>query len=99
MNDRYDLSELRKKLADKQGPHYWRSLEELADTQEFREFLDREFPEHGSEWNEDVSRRNFLKIMGASLALAGLTACTRQPTEEIVAYVRQPENLIPGKPL
>ena len=99
MNPRYDLSELRKRLADKQGPQYWRSLEELADTEEFRQFLDREFPEHGSEWNEGVSRRNFLKIMGASLALAGLTACTRQPAENIVPYVRQPEEIVPGKPL
>ena len=37
--------------------------------------------------------------MGASLALAGVTACTRQPTENIVPYVRAPEELIPGKPL
>ena len=44
-------------------------------------------------------RRNFLKLMGASLALAGLTGCTRQPTEHIVPYVRQPEELIPGRPL
>ena len=44
-------------------------------------------------------RRNFLKMMGASLALAGLTACTRQPTEHIMPYVRQPEELIPGRPL
>jgi molybdopterin-containing oxidoreductase family iron-sulfur binding subunit len=46
-----------------------------------------------------VARRTFLRLMGASLALAGVTACTRQPTETIVPYVRQPEDLIPGKPL
>ena len=44
-------------------------------------------------------RRNFLKLMGASLALAGLSACTRQPTEHIMPYIRQPEELIPGRPL
>ena len=45
------------------------------------------------------TRRTFLKLMGASLALAGVTACTRQPTETIVPYVRQPEEIVPGKPL
>ena len=99
MKERYDLTELRKRVSDKQGPQYWRSLEELADAPEFQDFLHREFPENASEWAEGVSRRHFLKIMGASLALAGLTACTRQPTEKIVPYVKQPEDLIPGKPL
>jgi MoCo/4Fe-4S cofactor protein with predicted Tat translocation signal len=98
-NERYDLTELRKRLADKQGRHYWRSLEELADTPEFQNFLHREFPENASEWADGVSRRGFLKIMGASLAFAGLTACTRQPVEKIVPYVKQPEEIVPGKPL
>jgi molybdopterin-containing oxidoreductase family iron-sulfur binding subunit len=64
---------------------------------------DNEFPPQAIGWSEDEDaeegRRNFLKLMGASLALAGLTACTRQPTEHIMPYVRQPEDLIPGKPL
>ena len=46
-----------------------------------------------------MGRRGFLKLMGASIALAGATACTRQPDELIVPYVRQPEDVIPGKPL
>ncbi len=66
---------------------------------EFREFLHREFPAQASEWLDPVGRRNFLKLMGASLALAGATACTRQPDELIVPYVRQPEDVVPGKPL
>jgi len=85
------------------GRDYWRSLDQLADTPEFQELIEREFPRQAIGWSEDESpvegRRNFLKMMGASLALAGLTACTRQPTEHIMPYIRQPEELIPGRPL
>lgn len=91
--------ELKNKLDTASGPEYWRSLQELAGSEEFQEYLHREFPENASEWLDPVSRRNFLKIMGASFALAGLTACTKQPEEKIVPYVRQPEELIPGRPL
>ncbi len=79
--------------------HFWRSLEERADTPEFREWLHREFPPLASEWNDEISRRHFLKLMGASFALAGLGACTKQPLEKIVPYVKQPEEIIPGKAL
>jgi MoCo/4Fe-4S cofactor protein with predicted Tat translocation signal len=85
--------------AEKTGPEYWRSLEELAGSQEFKEALHREFPKGASEWLDSVSRRGFLKVMGASLGLAGMTACTKLPLEPIVPYVRQPENVIPGRPL
>ncbi|HXE79416.1 MAG TPA: TAT-variant-translocated molybdopterin oxidoreductase [Vicinamibacterales bacterium] len=81
------------------GRQYWRTLEELADTPEFRELVHREFPRNASEWLDPVGRRNFLKLMGASLALAGATACTRQPDELLVPYVRTPEEVIPGRPL
>src|SRR5438132_401441 len=57
-----------------------------------------EFPDGVSEWPGDLSRRDFLKITGASLALAGMSGCVKQPIEKIVPYVRQPEELIPGKP-
>jgi MoCo/4Fe-4S cofactor protein with predicted Tat translocation signal len=77
----------------------WRSLDELEDSKEFREWLHREFPPLASEMLGDVDRRRFLKLMGASFALAGLTACTRQPIEKIVPYVKQPEELVPGNPL
>jgi len=63
---------------------YWRTLDELAQTPEFEEMLHREFPKHASEWTDNSSRRDFMKIMGASLALAGLSACTKQPLEPIV---------------
>ena len=85
------------------GKEFWRSLEHLASKPDFREMIEREFPQQAIGWSEDEDsaqgRRNFLKLMGASLALAGMTACTRQPTEFITPYVRQPEELIPGRPL
>ncbi|MBI3472257.1 MAG: TAT-variant-translocated molybdopterin oxidoreductase [Candidatus Solibacter usitatus] len=94
------LDQIRRKLEAERGPRYWQSLEELAETEGFQEFLYREFPRQASEWEGDeAGRRRFLKLMGASLALAGLTACTRQPDEKIVPYVRQPEEIVPGKPL
>ena len=70
---------------------YWRSLEELADSPIVEEFVRREFPHAADEWNDPVERRTFLKIMGASLALAGLSGCVIPPPENIVPYVRQPE--------
>ncbi|MBX7158560.1 MAG: 4Fe-4S dicluster domain-containing protein [Verrucomicrobiae bacterium] len=54
---------------------------------------------HFSEPMSLMERRHFLTIMSASIALAGLNGCTRQPIEQILPYVKQPENLIPGQPL
>ena len=95
----FNLSTIRARLATTHGKQYWRSLEEIADTKEFQEFVQREFPAQASEWHDELSRRQFLKIMGASLALAGLSACMKMPEEKIVPYVRQPEEIIPGNPL
>ncbi len=78
---------------------YWRSLEELAGSPIFEEFVQREFPQQAEEWNDPVERRTFLKLMGASLALAGLSGCVIQPPEKIVPYVKQPEEEVPGKGL
>src|SRR3954447_7927781 len=94
-----DSSSIKSRLAGSNGRVYWRSLGELADTPEFREYLHREFPEQASEWNDPKGRRQFLKLMSASLALAGVGACTKQPPEDIVPYVKQPEDLVPGRPL
>jgi MoCo/4Fe-4S cofactor protein with predicted Tat translocation signal len=85
--------------ANKTGPAFWKSLEEHGGTPEFRQWLDREFPVLASEWDDPEGRRHFMKLMGASLALAGLTGCTRQPDEKIVPYVKAPEEMVPGKPL
>jgi molybdopterin-containing oxidoreductase family iron-sulfur binding subunit len=96
---RMNFDEIRSRLGAKQGRAYWRSLEELADTSEFREYVAREFPAQASEFTDPAGRRQFLKLMGASLALAGISACTRQPDEQIVPYVQQPEEIVPGRPL
>jgi len=81
------------------GKQYWRSLEELADSPAFSEFVAREYPQHAEEWNDPIERRTFIKLMGASLALAGLSGCVFQPPEKIVPYVKQPEEEVPGKAL
>jgi len=94
-----DLATVKAQIEETTGPEYWRSLEELAGSEAFQEMLHREFPKGASEWLDDFSRRGFLKTMGASLALAGLTGCTRMPITEIVPYVRQPENVVPGRPM
>src|SRR5881396_3194178 len=78
---------------------YWRSLEELTDSPLFEEFVRREFPQQAEEWDDPIERRTFLKLMGASLALAGLSGCVIQPPEKIVPYVKQPEEEIPGRGL
>jgi MoCo/4Fe-4S cofactor protein with predicted Tat translocation signal len=97
--DKLDLETARARIAETKGPEYWRSLEELAGSTEFQEMMHREFPKGASEWADSVSRRGFMKLMGASLAMAGMTACTKQPLEPIVPYVRQPEEVIPGRPM
>ena len=92
-----NLADIKTRLAGLEGRTYWRSLEELADTDEFREYVHREFPAQASEFKDPAGRREFLKLMGASIALAGVSACTRQPVERIVPYVRQPEEIVPGR--
>ena len=96
-----DISALRERLQNRTGRDYWQSLQELAETDEFEEFLHREFPEGASEWNDPTGRRRFLRLMGASLAVAGvgLSGCGESPKEAIVPYVDPPEEVIPGKPL
>ena len=96
---RVDVETLRGKLAEAKGPKFWRTLEEHADQEAFRELLEREFPRGASEWLDPVSRRGFMKLAGASMALAGLAGCTKQPLEQILPYVRQPAELVPGKPI
>src|SRR5213595_63248 len=81
------------------GKHYWRSLGELSDTPEFREWLEREFPAGTAELNGvEWSRRSFLKLMGASMALAGfgLNGC-RRPEAHLVPFTKSAEWTIPGK--
>jgi molybdopterin-containing oxidoreductase family iron-sulfur binding subunit len=87
------------KLAGKRGKRYWRSLEELSDSPEFQNFLEDEFPNRST--ISQINRRDLLKFMGASLALAGISGCRGVflPQDKVVPYVKQPEELVPGKPL
>ena len=87
---------------EQRGRHLWRSLEEVAQTPEYQALVEQEFPDTlernaGIAW-ERLNRRDVLKLMAASAALAGLSGCTKLPTEKITPYIRQPEDLIPGRP-
>ena len=93
-----NIAEARSKLGELRDREYWRSLEELLQTEDFREHLAREF-RTPVEAEKGFDRRELLTLMGASIALAGLTGCVKQPTEKIYPYVRAPEELVPGVPL
>ena len=105
MNSRKDLGHelaaIEERLGTAHGKRYWRSLEELADSEAFKELMRREFPDQADVWPQALSRRQFLTLMGASLALAGLSGCSVRPAPSMsfAPYVRMPEELIPGKPL
>jgi len=94
-----DLEAARANLASSNSPRFWQSLEELSGTPEYRDFLENEFPANAEDKSQGIDRRQALKLMAASAAMAGLSACTKLPTEKIVPYVRPPEEIIPGKPL
>jgi molybdopterin-containing oxidoreductase family iron-sulfur binding subunit len=86
-------------LAGAQGPGFWQSLEQLAGTERFQDFVRREYPDQFARLMDPPERRTVLKFMGASLALAGFTSCTKQPEERILPYAKNPESTIPGVPL
>jgi MoCo/4Fe-4S cofactor protein with predicted Tat translocation signal len=92
------LAEVRARLDGKRGKRFWQSLDDLAEAPGFEEMLREEFPRQASELTDGVSRRGFMKVMGASLALAGMTGCTKQPDEPIFPYIKQPEDLVLGRP-
>ncbi len=79
------------------GPKYWRSLDQLADKPEFRQWVEREFPAGASELSDPVTRRSFVKLMSASFLLAGfgLTGC-RRPVENIYPFSEMPEGYVHG---
>ena len=87
------------KYSEFSGPRYWKSLDDLAETPAFKNWVEREFPAGASEM-EGVNRRQFMKVMAASFGLAGLgmTGC-RRPEHVILPYSKQPENVIPGVPI
>jgi molybdopterin-containing oxidoreductase family iron-sulfur binding subunit len=94
-----DLNAVRAKLPQEDGKRFWQSIDQLAETKEYREFLENEFPHDPEKDKEGINRREVLKLAAASAALAGLSACTKMPTQKIVPYVKPPEEIIPGRPL
>ncbi|HYH09946.1 MAG TPA: TAT-variant-translocated molybdopterin oxidoreductase [Thermoanaerobaculia bacterium] len=97
-NKTLDFTEFRARVGDLRGKEFWRSLEELSRSDVFDDFFTQEFPQQAIPLQKGANRRDFMKLMGASVAMAGLAAC-RQPADAIVPYVNQPESVIPGKPL
>ena len=89
---------MRHRQTGESGPRYWRSLAEAMDPEAFRSYILRARSAVQPSWDE-TNRRDFLRLLGASLALAGAAGCGREPAEKIVPYVRQPEEIVPGKPL
>ncbi|MGN6789801.1 MAG: TAT-variant-translocated molybdopterin oxidoreductase, partial [Rhodanobacteraceae bacterium] len=96
LRDRVDPAAIRAKLANQRGPRFWRSLEELADSEGFRAWLRSEHPRLADAASLD--RREFLKLLGASLALAGLAGCSHPPRTQIVPYVQKPIGQVDGLP-
>lgn len=94
-----NLSELRQRLANSNGREYWRGLEELAQDASVTAWLHDEFPGLATELQTPLSRRDFLRLMGASLALAGLPACSGPKPGQFAPYVRQTPIEVPGRPL
>ena len=98
-NNSLNLEFMRDRLSGKTGQEYWRSLEELSQTPGFQEILEDEFPQQARPLKQEVDRRQFLLLAGASLGLAGLSGCRFLPQKKIVPYVEQPEDMVLGKPL
>ncbi|MGB8654339.1 MAG: TAT-variant-translocated molybdopterin oxidoreductase, partial [Candidatus Acidiferrales bacterium] len=94
-----DLDAARIRAAERGGKRFWQSVHELSDTEEFHDFLENEFPANAAKDGLDVNRRDVLKLMAASAAMTGLSACTKLPVEKIVPYVKPPEQIVAGKPL
>jgi len=93
-----DLTALRARLAQQRGPAYWRSLEELAQTPAFLDFLKSEFPPFAALGAAAFDRRRFLQLMAASMALSGLAACGKETDQrKLSPYVEQPAGIIPGR--
>jgi MoCo/4Fe-4S cofactor protein with predicted Tat translocation signal len=92
-----DLEMIRQRLAESDAKHIWKSLEEATQSEGFDEFLHEEFPRQAT-LASSLSRRDFLRLMAASLGLAGLTSCIPTPIERIMPYSQAPEGLIPGEP-
>src|SRR5687767_9025077 len=99
MSEPRDIDALRAQPDGTRSQEYGRRLEALSATAEIKEFLHRDFPQNASQRLDPVGSHGIMKMMSASRALTGVSACTRQPNEELVPYMRQPEEIVPSKPL
>src|SRR4051812_15048333 len=94
---RFDIAEVRRRLAGMSGRRFWASLEEVIDDANFTQWLKVEFPSAATVFSAQ-DRREFLKVMGASLLLAGLGGCAEERSDLALPYVNQPETITPGVP-
>src|SRR5581483_8842990 len=95
-----EIDAVRTRLAGARGALWWRTLEEVADSDAFAALVAREMPAAASLWLDPIRRRSFLKLMAAALALGGLGGCSeRPPAEPIVPYVHAPETPVAGPPV
>ena len=100
MNSRKDLEQELGQWHERlgSGRRYWQGLEELAESEAFQMLIETEFPQQADIWPDALSRRKFLALMAASLALGGISGCSVRPApaSKIVPYVREPEGITPG---
>jgi MoCo/4Fe-4S cofactor protein with predicted Tat translocation signal len=78
------------------SPELWRSLDQASEAQAFGDYLRKQFPRFADRF--DFDRREFLKVMAASMALGGMSACSREPQERILPYVKAPQPAVAGEP-
>ncbi|MGD8406773.1 MAG: TAT-variant-translocated molybdopterin oxidoreductase, partial [Anaerolineales bacterium] len=97
-SDSIDLVSIAKQITEGEKKTSWRSLQELADSDDFEEHLRKEFPRQGQALDL-LNRRDFLKLLAASLSLAGLSACAPQSANKIVPYVNAPPEITSGEDL
>src|SRR5262245_48701286 len=93
----FDIATIRARLGNAEGPEFWRSLNEIAASEDFKAALANEFSDEESRKSGHLDRREFLAMISTSLALTGLgglAGCAATAPENIVPYVRQPEEIV-----
>ncbi|QDG50435.1 4Fe-4S dicluster domain-containing protein [Persicimonas caeni] len=99
-DEKHSLEAMRQRLEERaEDDRLWQTLAELDTPEKLQQWAKDEFPEGAFEWPEGASRRQFLQLMGASLVMAGAAGCAREPEGDVVPYVKQPEQVVPGEPL
>lgn len=97
---RSPIRSLRERLPSSAGNMFWRAPEDIGKSINSTQGNDAEFTSGIETWEEGISRRRFLELAGAGLALSGASGCSPRPapSEEIIPYVKMPEEIIPGRP-